>query len=371
MKLLSLKNHLFLIFVLFFKSFTYGQLKTTYAKGMVQLKNGQSISGFIKESELGKMNYRISFKSAEKDKNVTTYDTTQIKSYQLNENEIFDYLQIRVNDTTDAIAVLAKLVLKGKASLYKISYKGDILYIITNNERNYVLQNDKELRGLQQTEVARYHYKYYLTKAISDLSTSFDKLENATFREKDFINVLTEYNRLMGSTNQLVSIKEKPVHFVLANIGGMFKNSSNHELFTQLMYRTYFPKINRSTSLNIGIDFFKYQYAARDKTRLFGAIGTLRNYTATLISVPVLIQQNILNKKIRPYVTGGFNAAYYKLIDEQGVSYLLKGFQRNFGITVLLAAGIEVDVYKGLHFKSEYRHEIYNHPVIFAIGYRF
>lgn len=175
----------------------------------------------------------------------------------------------------------------------------------------------------------------------------------------------------MGSTSQLLTTKEKAVHFVLANIGGMYKNSSNHELFTQLMYRTYFPKINRSTSLNIGIDFFKYQYAARDKTRLFGTIGALRNYTATLISVPVLIQQNILNKKIRPYLTGGFNAAYYKLIDEQGISYLLKGFQRNFGISVLLAAGIEVDVYKGLHFKGEYRHEIYNHPVIFAIGYRF
>lgn len=171
MKLLSLKNFLLFIFIFFFESFTYGQLKTTYAKGTVQLKNGQIIKGFIKESELGKMNYGISFKLSEEDKHFTTYDTTQIKSYQLNENEIFNYLQIRVNDTTDAIAVLAKLVLKGKASLYKISYKGDILYIITNDENNFVLQNDKEQRGLQQTEVASYHYKYYLAKAISDLST--------------------------------------------------------------------------------------------------------------------------------------------------------------------------------------------------------
>jgi hypothetical protein len=357
--------------VLFFNTLTYGQLKETYAKGSVQLKNGQTISGFIKERELGKMNYSISLKLSEKDKKSTVYDTAQIKTYSLNGNEFFEFFQIKINDTTENISVLAKLVLKGKASLYKFVYKDDVLYIIKNNEKLYVLQNDKLERGSQETEVKEYHFKYHLTNAISDLKESTDKLETIKFNEKDFVAILSAYNSSFGSDSKLMTIKEKNIHYILATIGGMLKKDNQNEFFVQLSYRTYFPKISRSTSLNIGINYYKYNYIEADKNILFGAIGAEKKYVSTLISLPFQIQQNILNKNIRPYIFGGFNAAYYKVIDGRGISKIQKGFQRNFGVSVLGGVGIEIDIFKGLMIKSEFRHEIYTHPILFGIGYNF
>ncbi len=357
--------------VFFLNTLIYGQLKDTYARGSVQLQNGQTINGFIKERELGKMNYSINFKLLEKDKKSTVYDTAEIKTYSLNDNEFFEFFQIKVNDTTDNISVLAKLVLKGKASLYKFVYKDDVLYLIKNDEKLYVLQNDKLERGAQETEVKEYHFKYHLTNAISDLKESTDKLETIKFNEKDFVAILSTYNKSFGSDSKWMTLKEKNTHYVLATIGSMLKKGNQNEFFIQLSYRTYFPKISRSTSLNIGINYYNYKYIETDKNILIGAIGAEENLTATLISLPLQIQQNILNKKIRPYIFGGFNAAYYKVIDGKGLSRIQKGFQRNFGVSVLGGVGIEVDIYKGMMVKSEFRHEIYTHPILFGIGYNF
>ena len=82
-------------FIMLVTNFVYGQLKFFYVKGSIELLNGQTISGFIKDDEIAKMNYKISFTATEEGKNIVTYDTSQIKSFKLDDGETFELLRFR------------------------------------------------------------------------------------------------------------------------------------------------------------------------------------------------------------------------------------------------------------------------------------
>ena len=145
----------------------------------------------------------------------------------------------------------------------------------------------------------------------------------------------------------------------------MIKNSQEKEISFQAIYRSYFPKISRSTSLNGGLNYFNYHYLDVNK------YGYQKNFINTLISLPLQIQQNLLNKNIRPYVFAGLNLSYVKLVDDKGVTQLDKGLQRNIGVGMLYGAGIEADIFKGIMLKSEYRYENLPHLIMVGIGYNF
>ena len=345
----------------------YGQLKYHYVKGSIELLNGQTISGFIKDDEIAKMNNKISFKASEADKSIVTYDTSQIKSFKLDDGETFELLRFRGHGMEYDVSVLAKLIVKGKASLYKIIYNSDERYIITNGEKTYVLQNDKLEGGTMSTVITKSYFKYYLSKAVDDITILKEKIEKTSFNERDFRTIISAYNKSLGVETIILPEKKKTFHFIIASAGGMIKSSDENEFYIQAIYRTYFPKVSRSTSINIGVNYFQYQFSEINVNYPYNKI----NYTSNLISLPVQMQQNILNKNIRPYFFAGFNASYFKAVDEKGNSQIQKGFQKSFGIGLLYGAGIEADIYKGLMIKSEFRQENYTHLILLGIGYIF
>jgi len=121
------------IFFFSFKNSACAQLKDRYEKGSIELQNGQTIKGYINDDELAKMNYSIRYKESEGEKNTSIYDTSQIKTFQLDNGKIFELLSFQENDMTNHVSALAKLIIKGKTSLYKLVYNSTEIYIITND----------------------------------------------------------------------------------------------------------------------------------------------------------------------------------------------------------------------------------------------
>ena len=76
-------------------------------------------------------------------------------------------------------------------------------------------------------------------------------------------------------------------------------------------------------------------------------------------------QQNLSNKKIRPYLFAGVALNYSQTTDQDGDTVNYVGFQKTNGITSPYGIGIEIDIYKGFYFKSEYRDELFVHPILF------
>ncbi len=354
-------------FILFFSNFVHGQLKYSYVKGTIELLTGQTIRGFIKDDEIAKMNYKISFKAADGDKNIIMYDTSQIKSFILDDGETFELLKFRGHDMANDVSTLAKLIIRGKASLYKLIYNSDDIYIVTNGGKNYVLKNDKQDWGAQSPEIRKYFFKNFLGTAVDDIASLKEKIEKITFSQKDISSIVSAYNKLSQAENIIIPEKKKTVNFIMASAGGMIKSSDRNELYVQAVYRTYFPKLSRSTSINIGLNYFREQFSEIDVNPPYNKI----NYRSNLFSIPFQIQQNFLNKSVRPYFFVGFNASILKVVDEDGNSPIRKGLQRNFGLGILYGGGIEANIYKGLIIKSEYRYETYSHLVLLGIGYIF
>jgi opacity protein-like surface antigen len=356
------------VIFLFINGVMYGQLKERYTKGSLELQNDTTLDGFIKNDEVAKMNYKVSFKKTENAPGAAIYDTSTVKTVTLADGEIFDLLHVRGHYMTADVAVLGQLLVKGKASLYKVFFDGDYAYIIVNDGVANLLQKDKYDAASTSTEVTQYYFKNCLARALSGSTISNERIENMEFNETDFRKMIVEYNASKGSKSQVTADKEQAFHFAIAEAGGMVKNSNEHEVFFQFIYRMYLAKISRSTSLNIGLNYFKYRFAGTSGS----GPSTVKKYlTYNLYSAPLQIQQNFLNKNIRPYIFAGFNVGYLKLVDQNGTSVITKGFQNNFGIGLLFGAGVEVDIYRGLLVKGEYRYENFAHLVLVGVGYNF
>ncbi|MGZ8516560.1 MAG: outer membrane protein [Chitinophagaceae bacterium] len=358
---------LFLLSILY-KNELHAQLRDSYIKGSVELQTGQSLNGYIKDDELAKMNFKISYKENETGKSFTIYDTSQIKSFKLDDGEIYEWLRFRGQYMTGDIAVLGKLIIMGKASLYKIIYNSDVLYLVKNEGKVYVLQNDKMDKSQMSTELTKYYFKSRLKEAISNPAIPVDKIEKISFSEKKIAEIIKEYNELSGSDNQVIAVKKKPVHFIIASVGGMYMNNNRKEIYFQGIFRTYFPKISRGLSFNTGINYFNYKNLIKRGQWPFNEII---DKTYSLATIPFQLQQNFLNKKIRPYVFVGTNISHLKVTDQSGSSQIDKGLQNSFGVALLFGAGIEADIYKGIMLKTEYRDENFAHLVLVGIGYNF
>ena len=345
------------LFVLIFLSalMSNAQLKEKFEKGWIINNNNVKIDGYIKIDDLSKMSSKVCLKQNLEEKECTTYNTTELKSFQTSDDNSFDLLNLKMNNNQDKLNVFANLILKGeKLSLYKSIYKSDIFYIITKDDKNYVLQNDKLISG--EMDFRKYHFIGILNFVTENMLLE-NKLKT-DFNEDDFVDIITEYNKLKGFQSKDLRVKKKSMNFIIANIGLGFENNG-FEYYGQVMYRKYMPKISRSTSLNIGVSYFNYQFTQKNK-----------DYTQSLLSIPLQVQQNIFNKNIRPYIFAGLSLNYLQIKHDDN-SILSEGFQKTYGINLLYGAGIEIDIFKGIYLKSEYRNEAYSHPILFGIGYIF
>jgi hypothetical protein len=350
------------LFILLFYSKNYGQLVDSFEKANIELFNGEKYEGLVKIGDKYDMAKQIIFKRTGSVSEVF-YTPTEIKKLTLNNGEIYVALNIKVNKNKTELVLFGKQLIDGLASLYQGEYEADDIFIISNNGINYVLQNDK----IRQTELVKFNYEGYLKLALEDI---FNTQKKINFNEKEFVKLVLEYNKSKGTDSKVVEYKSKPIHYYLGFLGmGIPNRMGDSELFVQSMYRTYFPNFSKSTSLNIGLSYYNYKYS-EEFSNIYGN-KFMVDYKTNLISLPIQIQQNILNKKIRPFFYLGINLSYIKSEDQYGNSQVGNGLQNNFGVGLLYGAGLEFDVYKKLLIKSELRSEIFGHLLLVGIGYNF
>jgi opacity protein-like surface antigen len=339
------------------------QLKENYEKGQIITKNGKKKSGYIRNDDFKHKISKVCFKTSLADKKCRPYDTSELILFQTENGEVYNLFVIKLDNDVTQATLFAKKILDGKAaSLHKGYHNQNVFYIISKDDKNYILQNDQFISG--QTEIKRFNYVGILNFATKNLPIRTNtKVE---FKEQLFIEIIGNYNTEESSDFNIIETKEKPTNFLIVNAGIGLGNSNESEYFAQFTNRIYFPKFSRNTSLNIGLNYYNYQYTETDE------IGRDTEVTQSLISAPFQLQYNFANKNIRPFIFSGMNFSYYSKKDKNGKSLLEdSGLQSEFGLSFLFGAGIEIDLYKGLMLKSEYRHETFTQLILIGIGYNF
>ena len=331
------------------------QLDQAFDSAKVLTIGDLEINGFVRQDDLSTLASGVCLKQNLSDKKCQIYNPSQIISFETEKGEVYESLDLKLDNNKIEIKVFANLILRGHVSLFKSANKSEVFYAIKKDNNYYVLQNDKLVSG--EGEVRRYNFKGILIFATENLLT--DDIEHMSFNENDFVDIIKKYNSLKGSYSKDLRVTEENTSYFVVNAGAGFK-SNGSEYYAQAFYRKYYPKISRSTSINFGISYFNYQYLKYDT-----------NYKASLISVPVQIQQNFLNKNIRPYVFTGFSLNYLNVTNDDDESIISTGLQKNYGINFMYGAGLEIDMYKGFFVKSEFRHESFSHLILFGVGYTF
>lgn len=349
-----------LLFVVLITPYTiiYSQLKDNFTKGSIELLNGEKKHGYIKNESILELSKDVTFKSQENDPNFDVYNTSNLKSFTTDNGLKFDRLKLKVNNNSDEIIVFADLILEGKASLYKSYYNSKVIFIIAKDNLYYVLQNDEI--STTENELIRYNYLgilYFTTETSSENSKTIN------YNEANFIKVITNYNKSLGSESKLHSSKEKPISFIIV-YGGTGKAQYGTTLFFHGFYKTYFPSISRKTSLNFGLEYYN------EKIKYFDIYNNKINTTGQFFTLPIQIQQNFSTKAFRPYLIAGLSLTYFKFVEQNNTFISKSDQQKSFGLAILYGGGIEFDIYKGFTSKIEYRNEQHEY-LVFGLGYNF
>ena len=358
-------KNLFFLLLLTTVSVSFGQLRETLFKGTLVLTNGQTKEGFIKNQSVSEYAKEVKFKTAETDKKFESFTSQTLKSFTTQNGHSYETITIKVNNNKDEVTVIAQKILTGKASLYLTYYDTKAIYVVENNGVFYVLQNDELIMG--DLQMTRYNFRGVLNMATE---TFMAGKENIDFDEKTFINLITDYNKDKGSESTILIPKEKAIKYFTV-YGGFGKGNNGNDvdnLFVfQANYRLYFPSLSRTTSINLGLNYVNNKYEV--KTVYFYKTD-INKYDAKIISIPFTIQQNFATKSWRPYVFGGFSLVNVKATNEKNESIIGKGFQKDSGFSIVYGAGMELDIYKGITTKVEYRNEIIPYYFV-GIGYNF
>ena len=363
---MNTKTILSIAFLCLFAPFSLAQLTANFEKGSIVQTNGQKLEGYIKTEALEALSKSICFKTEVDKDNCSLFDTETIQSFQTENGKIFELITTKINKNTTEIKTFGNLIVSGKASLYKTVFDDEEMYIIKNEGVFYVLQNLKLVDG--EVELRDYNYRGYLNIATEGFTNNRTYIE---FSESNFIKVINDYNASKGVESKQTAYLEKSIGYYIGFVGGGFVSNEN-EIFGQFYYRKFFPKISQNTSLNIGLSYYFYRYLDPIIVKYIPQIEMIDSYTNfQLVSVPLEVRQDLLNNKIRPNVFAGFNFSYASKTNNLSIYKNNDGFQNNFGIGLIYGVGIEADITKQIMIKAEYRKEIFDHLLLFGIGYNF
>lgn len=344
------------------------QLKIKYETGFYFDTSGVKHEGLIKDDPLEKMATKFIFKDNESAKPVEI-TTRQARSFVVDGDEYqrISFELVKKNDGhTTHDTLFARLLIRSKLSLYESHDKKDGIFILEKDDNFFALKNDY----IDGDEMISFNYKQWLHVATAPCVT-VQQAERTNFNRKEFQKMVSIYNKCQNATETSVSKKSSiPVSFLMPQVMGMIYGK-DYQFKAGIGYRKYFPKISDLTSLNLGLNYYVIHDEYKENFYISSSpLWNEKDYT--IVSIPVTIQQNFLRGNFRPYVFAGFALSYIASLTLNDEDYYRpSGFQKDYGISLSIGAGIEWNPIKNLIFKAEYRYEVIPQYVIAGIAYNF
>jgi opacity protein-like surface antigen len=113
--------------------------------------------------------------------------------------------------------------------------------------------------------------------------------------------------------------------------------------------------ISKNTSLNVNFVYMSHNTTSSEKT----------NHRQNILSSGASMQYNFLTGRVTPYVEGGIGLAYQTDNDP------LFDAAQKFGISLVIAAGMEGYVTKNLVIKADWRYELFTHYPVIGVAWFF
>lgn len=357
-------NCLLTIVFVFQSFFLAAQLQDQYLKSSIQYANGRTETVLVLNEETEKLNYAVFVKDSSLKSSKKTYTAQEILSIDFENGKKFRQIKFAKHASKDTLTVLGRLLVTGKIELYQAYLNGAEVLVAIKDGEIYPLQDDEF--SSNDLKVKRNFFRSYLVKALRDAPESIQiKTNKIRFDNKAISQLILDYNKIYDGPSEIVKQKKENKNFWIA--GALFKTTkaNPYGIWGFVNYRLYITDFSRSTSLNTGLHYYNYQF----KTTI-SPTSVVTN-TRSITSIPIFVQQNLLNKKVRPYLFAGVNISYINTKAGSTEFVDAKGFQGNFGFHVLGGAGIEWNVIPNLMLKADYRYENVMHGFMGGMAFIF
>lgn len=360
----------FIIFFFCILTFSLNaQIKSSFINGFYIDANGNKHTGVIKNETVAELNKGIVFKETNSSKEEIK-KADEINYVELETTETYTRFQIKAPNESTYKFILARHLLIAKLSLYEFFDEDEQIFLAKKDTVQYVLKEDQQL-GTENLKLKKYYFKQLLAAMVSDCDGIDRDCENLIFSEKQILEIVRKYNSCKNSNmveaRKVSSLKTTVKQLVL--YVGTMKSGIKKDFIADLSYKLYFPKVSNNVSLNFGSNYIANISKFNDNSY----VDKVQYIDA--VSLQLLIQYNLLNKNIRPYIIAG--VSYVALYSGRYYTYPNYVPIANYNVVKGVASyptygiGLEANLLKRLVIKSEYKVDFVSHLPTIGLAYNF
>jgi len=130
------------------------------------------------------------------------------------------------------------------------------------------------------------------------------------------------------------------------------------------------PSLSRRTYLTVALRYTYLNDVHHENDKNYPNIIYTTTTQDMAISLPVTIQYNIINSRIRPFVYAGFSLLYDETMKVSNVPFE-PPIPTGFGFSPVFGIAIEGYITRHLFIRADVRYEIYFQYPSFGLGYQF
>lgn len=334
-----MRHFLTLFFIICIAVSSNGQVKFKFNKAVITLQNDSVIEIDIQLQELYKINKQVVALT----KGATRlFEVDEIKKLVVDNGENYEQIHVSINAIKQN--VLARLIVKGKASLYEFDALLASWYAVTKNNYTTAFCDDNidTLGGLNR----HFPYRDSLYNILNENAFVRSKIVNLYYSRKDITDIIKLYNKEMNAEMIEYSFTIKRQNWLFT--GANYTISNNNSIINYYVnYRVFLPRVDSKLSLNFGCTYNKFSY-----NHSYSYYAEFK-VNQSMLLVPITFQYNFLNTNLRPYLNGGFILLAASKTSTENNPDNFEAPSVSKGVTPTLAGGIELNFTKNLLVKTE------------------
>lgn len=334
------------IIIFLFQLLSFTLLAQDFNAAILVLNSGDSLLGFVQRFSESKISKEINFSLDEKGTEKTKYLPKDIKILYFIEEKLFFepvLYTFRIDTVKKKEWRLAKLMLKGACSLYKLqlSYKEQNIvfeeentnvYVLRKGGEDYVLKMNENIVNVAQNNVYAdgYAYRYKQSKyyqmmlryLMADAPKLKGKIDSLRFNDNSITNIVALYNAdiqgVMPSVRYVhkVKIVKKSVVNTTFGVFRTYDYAAQKYLFLStiefaFLRQRYSPELNEKVTFQYGLAFRRIQDENLLRIAVFSHIYTKNALKkGFFISVGGSADYFLKGSAILPIVSPSFGLGY-------------------------------------------------------------
>jgi len=326
-----------------------------YVPGYIVKKNADTLRGYLQEERKQDLLKQVKFKE-NSNSAISAFGTDAVVSFAYDQGNIYKSVSFQsADDTSVTKTYFANQLVEGGYNLYEFEENGETDYLVQQGSNTYLLYNTTYHGTGEINRPGNYLNQLNLLCVACDQLRP--RLTQLGYYHKELIAFVSDLNKCVNPGKQVKNYYHKPkIHAeVIIFAGGLPISSVRSQITGEILARFSYPQISNRTFLNVGLH---YSNTINSSTLLsYGNIKYHDKEHHQVICVPATIQYNLVSWVVQPYVCVGFSLAYLSEITDE-TYFTPRVVDNRFGVSVIGAAGLEVNISKILLAKAEWRYEL-------------